>query len=376
MTLGGYEHQSYPFDRLVEELDLSRNTGRSALFDVMVDLHNEGDLVKADNEDGLSGMEVHPFKGAAHVQSKFDLTFGFTESADGLYAGIEYSTELFNASTIERLGRHLGQLLEAALENPDAPISKLVYYSGDDYKEEWSRGKERAEEADVISQFELCVKSHGKSTAIESDGLELSYEELNKKANQLGHYLLSLYPAAPTQVVGILLDRGTDLVEALLGVLKSGRAYLALDPEYPAERLSYMLSQSGASIVISSIDHLDKLPGYEGLIYAMDVQQEHKKESEENPEVSIQSTDLAYVLYTSGSTGRPKGVRISHGNLSNYITWAKDAYGLGEEKTSSMSLFSSVSFDLTVTSIFTPLCSGGQVYIYPQWWEISKDPFP
>ncbi|MET4143121.1 amino acid adenylation domain-containing protein, partial [Pedobacter sp. UYP1] len=359
-TLNGYEHQVYPFDQLVSDLQLQRDMSRSALFDVIVELQitETGEQ----SRQNLSGLKVRGYQGSKQVISKFDLTFTFVEQGDDLQLSIEFNTDIFQEQRITQLALHVEQLLESALDQPLAAISGLDYISAvEKEKLVVSFNQSRAiypEGKTVIDLFEEQAVVSANQVALAFEDKELSYGQLNSLANQLAGYLRSTYHLKGGELIGICQERSELLLVSILGVLKSGCAYVPIDPGYPQERIDYMLSDSGCTIVLDE-EEIKKFKlsatGY----------------SKENLQLSVSGRELAYVIYTSGSTGLPKGCAVSHGSLFNYISWADGYYFTDKGSTPDFGLYTSLSFDLTVTSIFCCLTLGGKLLIYGQYEDIS-----
>jgi amino acid adenylation domain-containing protein len=219
--------------------------------------------------------------------------------------------------------------------------------------------------------FEAQAEANPEAIAVACDDVEITYGELNCRANQVAHELVR-FGVRPDSLVGICLDRSPRMVVALLAVLKAGGAYVPLDPAYPAPRLQFMLRDAGVSIVLTETNCASKLDGYEGARICLDAYRETIEEySIENPAIEVAPENLAYVIYTSGSTGQPKGAMITHRGLANYLSWAVEAYdvagGCGAP------VHSSISFDLTVTSLFTPLIVGRSVFLVRDGIEALAD---
>ncbi|HEY3104090.1 MAG TPA: amino acid adenylation domain-containing protein, partial [Pyrinomonadaceae bacterium] len=215
--------------------------------------------------------------------------------------------------------------------------------------------------------FEAQAESAPDTIAVVCGDAQLTYRELNDRANQLAHELVRL-GVRPDSLVGICLDRSPRMVIALLAVLKAGGAYVPLDPSYPQERIEFMLRDAGVTVLLTQSELMDTLPSYDGPQLCLDTDCEAiEKNSRENLTIEIASENLAYVIYTSGSTGQPKGAMITHRGLANYLRWATEAYDVANG--CGAPVHSSISFDLTVTSLFTPLLAGRSVFLVPDGIE-------
>jgi bacitracin synthase 3 len=358
-----FKYQEYPFDELISELKLTRARNRNPLFDVMITLQNI-DLVKTSAEKGSDAgknLIIHSYDEGVDVVSKFDLTFGFSENTDGLKLFIEFSSDLFERSTIERMGAHYIHLLESLVAYPDALVSKLDFLENNEKQRLLFGFSEDqlpiSSDSNVISLFEEVVLIQGDSKALVYEGGTLTYSELNSLSNRLSAYLVRVYGLKGNALVGISLERTEWLVVAILGVLKSGYAYVPIDPEYPQDRITHMLSDSGCEVVIDRA----LVDQFMMELYGC---------SEENPGGPSSQTDLAYVIYTSGSTGLPKGVMIEHRGLLNTIEAQKSIFGVstGDHHLQ----FASASFDASVSEIFCSLLSGGVLYMVSE--TVKKSP--
>ncbi|RBL90063.1 non-ribosomal peptide synthetase [Chitinophaga flava] len=356
-TLDAYQHQSYPFDELVEELPLHRDMSRNALFDVMVVLQHQSSASLV--EQGFAGLEVRAGEGTQQG-SKFDLQFSFLEAGDQLQLYIAYNTDIYQPATISRLSAHLEQLLTAIIATPSAGIGAINYLSREEKTLllETFNATEAAYDiaVTVIDLFEEQVSLTPDHIGLLYEGRSLSYSQINATANRLAHYLRDVYGIGADDLVGIQLERNEWLVIALLGVLKSGGAYVPIDPAYPQERIEYIIADSRCKVVLDDRE-LQKF-----------LLQEEKYDTE-NPGVSINSGDLAYIIYTSGSTGRPKGVMITHSNVSAFIAWCREEFaGSAYEVVLGVT---SICFDLSVFEVFFTLTSGKQLRILESGLAIS-----
>ncbi len=366
-ALGAYDHQDLPFEMLVDALQPVRDLSHSPLFQVMFVIQNAP--LAAEDLPGvtLSPIDVH--SGTA----KFDLTLFMVEDGDALSGAFEYNTDLFDDRTIERMIVHLENLLAGATADPDQSIATLPMLTEAERRQlllDWN--DTRAPYPDSLCAHQLIEAQVARTPdAIAASYLQnsISYADLNRRANQVAHHLRRL-GVGPEQLVGVCLERSLELLVALLGVLKSGAAYVPLDPTYPPERLAFMIADCRAPVVLTQKRWLADLasiqeesPGVK--IVALDADWPAlAAESVENPACTATPDNLAYVIYTSGSTGKPKGAMILHRGLVNYLTWCQQAYPLDRGQGSPVQ--SSISFDLTVTSLFSPLLAGRRVLLLPE----------
>jgi amino acid adenylation domain-containing protein len=358
VALGAYTHQDLPFEKLVEELQPERDFGRSPLFQVKLIMQNAplGELE-------LHGLKLEPFGDRTPV-TRFDLTFSMIDRKDGLFGSIEYSTDLFDAATVERMAEHFVVLLEGIVANSDDEIALLPVMTPAERRRmlvEWNETQTDYPAAQCIHQlFEEQVTRTPAAEALALRGERITYEELNQRANQLAHYLQEL-GVGPEVVVGICVERSIEMVVGLLGILKAGGAYLPLDPSYPLERLSFMLEDAAVSVVLT-LERLEQsLPTHWGQTVYLDSEwDEISLRSVEDLTHEEGADNLAYIIYTSGSTGKPKGVQIQHQSL---IISTAARFSYYRSPVGTFLLLPSFSFDSSVAVIFWTLCAGGTLAI-------------
>ena len=353
-ALGGFNNQLYPFDELVDELSLSRDTSRHPLFDVMVTYKEIEEKQSELDEKSSRGNSIT----VPHVLSKFDLTFNIVEQGNVFGLAIEYSSDLFAYSTIVRMLDHFEELLSSIVANPLGSISRLSYLSLTEHsillKEFNETETEYPKEKTVVDLFEEQVERTPHSIALVFGVEEVSYEDLNSKSNQLAYYLKKRGVKSES-LVGICINRSFEMMVGLLGILKAGGAYVPIDPTYPQSRMAYILNDANCELVLSQEDI--KLPKTKSEIIYLDTDWDKiSRESSENVKSRVESGDLAYVIYTSGSTGTPKGVMIEHGNVNAFLHWCYREFG--NSKFNKMLFVTSICFDLSIFEIFFTLTSG------------------
>ena len=367
-ALDAYTHQDLPFEKLVEELAPERDMSRNPLFQVLFVLQNVPDATLA-----MEGVEVSSLPLESH-SAKFDLALSVRESAQGLQTSWEYASDLFDAVTVKRMARHFERLLEAIVADPEQPIGELPLLTEPERNQllvEWNDTAADYPKDRCIQQlFEAQAACTPDGVAVVFENKQLTYAELNTRANQLAHHLIAL-GVGPEALVGICLERSLELIVGFLGILKAGGAYLPLDSSYPAARLDYILRNSGAAVLLTRQELAQRLPLFEGQIVCVDQdRQEISGENGENPSVNVDASSLAYLIYTSGSTGSPKGVMISHGAVYNHMMWMHEAFPLDKEDR--VAQRTSFSFDASIWEFFAPLISGAQLVLAPP--EASRDP--
>ncbi|MFN6530673.1 non-ribosomal peptide synthetase [Nostoc sp. ChiSLP03a] len=367
-ALEAYIHQDLPFEKLVEELHPSRDLSYNPLFQVMFVLQN----VPKPNI-SLSDISV-TYEEGYNGTSKFDLTLFMEDSEQGLVATCEYNTDLFNADTVTRMLGHLQTLLESIVSDPQQRISDLQLLTPSEAQKllvEWNDTKTDYPQNKCIHQlFEAQVEKTPDAIAVVFENQQLTYRELNNQANQLAHYLQSL-GVKPEVLVGICLERSPLMVVAVLGILKAGGAYLPLDPVHPKERLAFILEDTQSPVLLTQQGLIEKLPTDNTKVICLDLNwKEIAQESSKNPICKTDFANLAYVIYTSGSTGKPKGTLIPHQGLLNYLSWCTQAYTVEQGK--GTTVHSSLAFDLTITSLFSPLLVGRQVELISEDQSIES----
>ncbi|HEX2081842.1 MAG TPA: amino acid adenylation domain-containing protein, partial [Longimicrobium sp.] len=309
-TLGAFEHQDVPFERLVAELQPERSMGHSPLFQVAFVLADAGR--SATELPGLRLERVYADSGT----SKFDLTLSIAPQADGIHTWMTYRTDLFDRSTVERMLEHLGRVLEQVAEDADARVSRLELAGADERRtvvEAWNRTA-RPYPTDVCLHelFESHVRATPGAEALVWGGVRLTYAELDARANRLARHLARA-GVGPDHRVGVLLERGVELIVAILAVLKAGGCYVPLDPAYPAERLALMLADAGVRVLLTRSAHAAALRAPGVAVMRLDQAADAlARESAEPVRSGAAAENLAYIVYTSGSTGRPKGVMVNH----------------------------------------------------------------
>jgi natural product biosynthesis luciferase-like monooxygenase protein len=359
VCLGAYAHQDVPFEKLVEELAPERDLSRSPLFQVMFALQN------VPREDlSLSGLSLSPVETSSGM-SRFDLSLSMIERGDELRGMVEYNTDLFDAATIERMMGHFQTLLASIAADPRRPVKDLPLLTAPERQRIISEWNNTAQEFPldkcIHELFAEQVALTPDEVAVVFEDRQLTYRELDRRSNQLAHYLREL-GVGPETLVGLCMDRALEMVVGLLGILKAGGAYLPLDPSYPHERLIFMLEDSGAAVLLTQENLRGLLATSQVKEVALNTDWDLIAErSEERPVSLAEAQNLAYVIYTSGSTGRPKGVMIAHRNVSNFFTAMDER--LGTESKGVWLALTSISFDISVLELFWTLTRGFKVVI-------------
>ncbi|MEM0952451.1 MAG: amino acid adenylation domain-containing protein, partial [Cyanobacteria bacterium P01_H01_bin.74] len=397
-SLSAFEHKNYPFDRLLQDLGYTVSNGRAPLFDVVLVLQN----VELDHGGlhDMTGVAVSMRQEHLGI-AKGDLRFQFIKHDGGLKVGIEYATDLFEGSRIERMAQHFTRLVDAIIEAPELPLSELSYLTAEERAAVPAFATPIQEDSfvPVCTLFDRAAASHAEADAIIYEGEATSYGTLRARSNRLAHALIDL-GVAESSAVAVLLPAGTDLVSSMLATFKAGGSYMPMDEYFAEERLDQMLADTGATILIadsstrslaeglaarhSSLEHIIVLPAKgDGLLDGLDLAGHGLISTEQttavritdgeetslnidsysdaSPEVVLGAEATSYIFYTSGSTGRAKGIRGRHNSLSQYVQWHAAQWGFGSE--SRVAQLAAPTFDASLKDIFPALLSGGRLYI-------------
>jgi amino acid adenylation domain-containing protein len=361
VTLGAYAHQDLPFERLVEEMEPERSMSHSPLFQIMFVLQNMpiGALE-------LPGLRLDPIEINSNV-SKFDLVLDARESDGALYTTFEYSKDLFDETTIRRMMSHLETMLKAIVTDPQQRLSALPLFSDSEREEiliEWNdTAGDYPDELCAHELFQNQARINPQALAVSFEKEQLTYAELNRRANQLAHHLQSI-GVGPEALVAICMERSIEMIVAVLGVLKAGGAYIPLDPTYPIERLALMLEDAQAKVLLTQARLAHDILLQELHVVCMDKEWATiARNSSENPTSGVERDNLAYVIYTSGSTGKPKGVLISHRAVVNHNFAIAPRYNLNPSD--NVLQFAALSFDVAVEEMFPTWLSGAKVVLRP-----------
>ncbi len=363
INLDAYQNQDIPYEKVVEALSSDRtDRNRSSLFNIMLVMNYESVF-----DYSIKGLNVEQIF-AAHSLSKYDMSLYLSKNGNELEGCLEYKTDLFKQKEIEQFCTHFSELLQSVIETPEQTINTLTLLTDTEHQyliHDLNNTERNYENTpSLLHRIEQQAQKCPANIAVSSGGTHLSYAELNQKANQLAHYLLSL-EIGTNPLIGLCCYRSTDMLVGILGILKAGAAYVPLDPTYPANRLAHIVQDSGVQIVVGHTQACSQLPQEKQYI-AIHIDSESVKRDIESyfsstPERAIQADHLAYVIYTSGSTGQPKGVMIEHRNLANFINAMEETPGIAREDT--LLSVTSPSFDIHSLELFLPLTVGAQIVI-------------
>ncbi|PGD90921.1 non-ribosomal peptide synthetase, partial [Bacillus pseudomycoides] len=367
------KHQDYPFSMMLKELESSRDVSYSPVFQTGFALQRacrqDAAIVlgNSTNEFNLHGLTLSPCSLEKNT-AKFDLTLFIEQESDKVICGnFEYNRDIFHEDTILRLTRYLEQFIASVLHNCEEVISKVNLLPEAEEKQllkEWNDTRVEYPTEYVIQElFEQQVARTPEAVALVYKNRQVTYRELNERANQLAHSLLKK-GVGPETMVGICVERSLEMIIGLLGILKAGGAYVPLDPTYPEGRLKYILDNANIKLMVTQRNVNGWLPEGIESIYLDENHEMISQESISNPRIKVTSENLAYVIYTSGSTGNPKGVLLEQKGLCNFVYAFIDLMQLNSN--SRVIQFASLSFDVSVLDIFTTLVAGGTLCVSSQ----------
>ena len=371
--IAAYSHQDVPFEKLVEELKPEQRQDRSPLFQVKFALNPSWANGQGMSEVELPDLTIKSLFGYIyHGQTKYDLILVMREQNEGLGMVFDYNAEMFEAKTIKRMLGHFQTLLESIVANPDRPISQLPLLSAPEQQQllAWNDTQAEYPTQAVHQLFEAQAERTPDEIAVEFEGKQLTYRELNARSNQLARQLKDLGVGADVPV-GICIERSLPMVVGILGILKAGGAYVPLDPAYPQARLAYLLENSQIGLLLASQQTIAGLPSHQSVVVDLDT--DWAKISQQSPEnlgLAVQPAQLSYIIYTSGSTGLPKGVSMTHRAISNLISWQINQPRAKDRPTTIQ--FAPISFDVSCQEMFATWCAGGRLILISE--ELRRDP--
>ncbi len=354
-----YVHRAVPFDQVVHRLQQERNLSYTPVFQVLLNWRDRDQLLSFI---GLEGLAVESLLAAA-ASAKFDLYFQATDMGDEIWLELEYNTDLFDHDRMLRMMGHWQAVLEAVAADTAVALAQIPILTAPERQQllvEWNNtGAEYPKNTSLAQLVEEQVERTPDAIAVASGDKHLSFRELNARANQLAHELMK-HGAGPEQVVGLCVDRSVDLVVGLLAIVKTGGAYLPLDPIFPADRLSYMLEDSGAQLLLAEERLLANLPKFGGTTVLLEDEAWQRNQSH-NPSVPVGPDNLAYLIYTSGSTGKPKGVQVPRGALTNFLWSMRESLELTAQDRALA--VTTISFDIAGLELWLPLLVGAKTVV-------------
>lgn len=377
VVAGASAHQ-VPFDRLIEALEIKCSPSYHPLVQVMFSLEHNANLPSLASS--TVGEELSPLEHQFQIDwtpaspNVFDLALKLEYNATGICCHFEYSTDLFNADTIDRMAMHFQTLLAGVVTNSHQSIDELPLLTDSERQQllvEWNQTQTDYQSLCIHQLFEAQVESTPDNIAVICENQEITYRELNNRANRVANYLRK-QGVAPDVPVGICLDRSETMMVSLLGILKAGGAYVPLDPSYPQDRLTYMVTNSEIRVLITSDRFGSILPKSDLQVVFVETDWDRiDRENSDNLGTEVQLENLGYTIYTSGSTGLPKGVAMTQRALCNLIAW-QIAQSKANDRAKTLQ-FAPISFDVSFQEIFSTWCAGGTLVLISD--EIRRDPF-
>lgn len=359
-TITDLDNQMYPFDRLVEDLETTIDTSRSAIFDIMLIVQNIGDI-KQENVDSEENADA--IQELGETRAKFDLSLTLEERANSIQVHVTYNTDVYEQQLIEQFVTHFKTFVYEAINASDKKYNEIRFTDKKETLQLLEDGKgvqiKAYQGTTLLDAFKEQVNETPESIAVQYNDTKMTYGELDLLSNQFVNYLRQQHKVTQGALIGFELDRSEWIVVCMLGILKAGAAYIPIDVNYPQARKDYIKNDSAYDLCITNNVMND----------FVEVKEAYSNALLEN---TVNSSDLAYIIYTSGSTGNPKGVKITHESLANYLNWACAYYIDAAPHNADFGLFTSLSFDLTVTSIYLPLLQGGKLTVFDASLDISE----
>lgn len=358
--LEAYKHQALPFDVVVDKLDLPKDLSRSPLFDFMVILQNQRSITNNESNT-LDGITVKKYKKERKF-SQYDMTFSFTESEANLGLSVEYNTDIYTEVFVKALISHIERFIQNGIQSPEKAISAIPYVSEEEIKQLTIKNNTTFKAYDatktIVDIFQEVVAKSPNKIALETAEVQLTYAELNQKSDALAAYLIVNHAIALEDKIGVQLARTEWLIISLLAVLKTGAAYVPIDPDFPSDRISYIQTDSNCKVTITE-DFLESF--------------QNEKLNSTLPQIELSASNLSYVIYTSGSTGKPKGVMIEHKNAVSFLENIEAQFQFKNYDT--IAATTNVVFDISFLEIFGALCTGRKMVLFSEKQLISPDEF-
>jgi amino acid adenylation domain-containing protein len=355
LTSNAQVYQDLPFEKLVDELDIVRDTSRHPIFQTLFQLQT----INNSNNNGVGGLFEPYDNDLSFDVSKFDFDFSLTENRDNIIGFVSYASKLFEKETVQGFINTYLKIIEQVINSYDKKLSNLELVDKNTKKEliiDYNNTKTDFEKVDIVSLFERQVVSTPNNVAVVFEDIKLTYVELNEKANKLANYLITGYGVQPDDLVALLLDRSENMIVSILGVLKSGAAYVPISLEYPIERIDYIVKDSGVKMVILN-ENYEKIINKN--IFSINIDDfftRNKNLNKSKPKTTLRPNNLAYMIYTSGTTGKPKGVMIEHGSVINRIIWMNNEYQIVQSD--NVLQKTPYTFDVSVWEFIWPLLYG------------------
>jgi non-ribosomal peptide synthetase component F len=368
-SLKNFEQQIYPFEELVAQLDVQRDMSRNPLFDVMLTLQNNEEEVL-----NIEGMEI--VNNEIGIASKCDISIDIVATAKGYELNWEYAQELFTSASMNRFSEHYEWLFHQLLTDPDQILHHITLVTVEEERKllhEWRASTTKTSQYTLIDEFEGWVQRTPHKIAVAYEDESLTYDELNRRANQLARILISSGIQA-NDVIGILLPRTPEMIVSILGIWKAGGAYLPMDIDHPLQRKLEVSAESAANIILTRSLYVEVRlqEEYHGEIFCIDqLESQLEQQIDTNIEHNIDGKQLAYILFTSGTTGKPKGVMIEHRGMLNHIWGERESLQLDENLRFAQT--ANQCFDISVWQLVGALALGGTTVIYSNEHQLQLD---
>ncbi|TDO73432.1 non-ribosomal peptide synthase protein (TIGR01720 family)/amino acid adenylation domain-containing protein [Flavobacterium chryseum] len=363
-VLGAYEHQMFPFATLVKELQLKRDPSRNPLFDVQV-IYGENDNHKKSKN--LEGLKVWAYEFEEKLTtSRFDMVFSFYKEDNHLVVNIQYNTDVFSEKIVHQIADHVSVIMTSIVNNPYEQIYKLEHIAEQQKQQllHISKGNFLSfnTEQTILDLFKEHVQKTPNAIALAFKDKKSTYKELEEESNRFANYLSANYDLKKNEFIGLMINNSENVLVCILGILKTGSAYVPIDPEYPKQRIQHIIQDTQLKVLITQSDYLFDLDFYSGEIFATDIQMDSLAAESTQFEAQVTPDTIAYIIYTSGSTGNAKGVVIDHENLMFSTIARLDTY----PDVDAFLLLSSISFDSSIAGIFGTITGGGKLVFAPK----------
>lgn len=351
-----FRHQKYPYDLLLKSIRKKFNVSKN-LYDVSISYQNARDNKETSD---ISYSTKWMFNNC--IVNNLDIHIYDMDNTGLINVFYDFKKDIFDAKDIDLLHKRLFNIFEQMISNPEQKISDIKIISPEEESfifNDYNKTETNANFISVYDMFKKQLQNNPKKLAVSSNEKCVTYEELNNIANNIAYFLKN-HSVNHGDTICLAFENSIEFIASIIATQKLGVCYIPIDVKYPVDRVNYIIENSNSKLILTHKHFFENITSKD--IFNIDLNNFSKKCSEPNIDINLKENDLSYMIYTSGSTGKPKGVKISHKSLSNYISWAVDTYVNNEE--TNFPLFSSIAFDLTVTSIYTPLCSGNCIYIY------------
>lgn len=363
-VLDAYENQMFPFATLVKELNLKRDPSRNPLFDVQV-IYGENDNPK--KSDSLEGLKVWAYEFEEKLTtSRFDMVFSFYKEGSNLVLNIQYNTDVFSEKIVNQIADHVSVIMTSIVHNPNEQIYKLEHIAEQQKQQllQISKGDFLSfdEEKTILDLFKEHVQKTPEAIALAFQNKKTTYKELDEESNRFANYLLANHDIKKNDFIGLMINNSENVLVCILGILKTGSAYVPIDPEYPRQRIQHIIQDTQLKVLITQSDYLFDFDFYSGEFFATDIQMDSIATESIELDIQVTPDHAAYVIYTSGSTGNAKGVVINHENLMFSTVARLHTY----PDTAAFLLLSSISFDSSIAGIFGTITGGGKLVFAPK----------